>query len=78
MPYTRTTIHFSFHTQACNAFFADFFELINKQELKLDVDSRYSTLIVDDITKYYKNTKKLSVKLVDCYNNGISGEKVSI
>jgi hypothetical protein len=51
---------------------------INNQILKLDVDSKYSTLIVNDITKYYGSSKKLSVKLVDCYNDGIEGEKVSI
>ena len=51
---------------------------INNQTLALDVNSKYSTLIVNDFTKYYKNSKKLSVKLVDCYNNGINGEKVSI
>ena len=51
---------------------------INNQTLALDVNSKYSTLIVNDFTKYYKNSKKLSVKLVDCYNNGIKGEKVSI
>ena len=51
---------------------------IDSQILKLDVDSKYSTLIVNDFTKYYKSSKKLSVKLVDCYNNGIEGEKVSI
>jgi len=51
---------------------------INNQVLKLDVNSRYSTLIVKDVTKYYKSGKKLYVKLVDCYNYGISGEKVSI
>nr|WP_295161708.1 hypothetical protein [uncultured Methanobrevibacter sp.] len=51
---------------------------INNQVLKLDVNSRYSTLIVKDVAKYYKSGKKLYVKLVDCYNYGISGEKVSI
>ncbi|WP_405308061.1 hypothetical protein, partial [Methanobrevibacter sp.] len=51
---------------------------INNQTLALDVNSKYSTLIANDFTKYYKNSKKLSVKLVDCYNNGIKGEKVSI
>ena len=51
---------------------------INNQTLELAVNSNYSTLIVNDFTKYYKNSKKLSVKLVDCYNNGINGEKVSI
>ena len=51
---------------------------IDNQILKLDVNSRYSTLIVKDFVKYYKNSKKLSVKLLDCYNEGISGEKVSI
>ncbi|WP_405280429.1 hypothetical protein [Methanobrevibacter sp.] len=51
---------------------------INNQTLELAVNSNYSILIVNDFTKYYKNSKKLSVKLVDCYNNGIKGEKVSI
>jgi hypothetical protein len=51
---------------------------INNQTLKLDVDSGYSTLTVNDFTKYYQSGQKLSVKLVDCYNNGIAGEKVSI
>ena len=51
---------------------------INNQTLELAVNSNYSILIVNDFTKYYKNSKKLSVKLVDCYNNGINGEKVSI
>ena len=51
---------------------------INNQILKLNVDSRYTTLIVNDFTKYYKSSKKLSIKLVDCYNNGIESEKVSI
>ena len=51
---------------------------INNQTLALDVNSKYSTLIVNDFTKYYKNSKKLSVKLVDCYNHGINGEKLSI
>ena len=51
---------------------------INNQTLKLDVDSKYSTLVVNDFTKYYGSGEKLSVKLVDCYNNGIGGEMVSI
>ena len=51
---------------------------INNQTLELDVNSRYSTLIVSDFTKYYKSSKKLSVKLVDCYNKAIKGEKISI
>ena len=51
---------------------------INNQTLKLDVDSKYSTLVVNDFTKYYGSDEKLSVKLVDCYNNGIGGEMVSI
>ena len=51
---------------------------INKQILKLNVDSQYSTLIANDLTKYYKSNKKLSIKLVDCYNYGIGGEKVYI
>lgn len=51
---------------------------IDNQILKLDVNSSYSTLAVNDFTKYYKSSKKLSVKLVDCYNDGIAGEKVSI
>lgn len=51
---------------------------ISNQILKLNVNSKYSTLIVKDFTKYYKSSKKLSVKLVDCYNDGISGQKVSI
>ena len=51
---------------------------INNQIMELDVDSSYSTLIVNDLTKYYKSGKKLSVKLVDCYNDGIEGEKISI
>ena len=54
------------------------FAKINNQILKLDVNSKYSTLIVKDLTKYYKNSKKLSVKLADCYNDGIAGQKVSI
>ena len=51
---------------------------IDNQILKLDVDSKYSTLSVKDFTKYYKSTKKLSVSLLDCYKEGIVGEKVSI
>ena len=51
---------------------------INNQILKLSVNSKYSTLIVKDFTKYYGSSKKLSVKLVNCYNKGIKGEKVSI
>ena len=51
---------------------------INNQILKLDVDSKYSTLLVNDFTKYYGSDEKLSVKLVDCYNKGIAGEIVSI
>ena len=51
---------------------------VNNQTLKLDVDSKYSTLVVNDFTKYYGSGEKLSVKLVDCYNNGIGGEMVSI
>lgn len=51
---------------------------IDNQKLKLDVDSKYSTLIVKDFTKYYKSTKKLSVSLLNCYKEGITGEKVSI
>ena len=51
---------------------------INNQILKLDVNSNYSTLIANDFTKYYKSSEKLSVKLVNCYNEGISGEIVSI
>ncbi|WP_405268122.1 hypothetical protein [Methanobrevibacter sp.] len=51
---------------------------IDNQTLKLNVNSKYSTLIVKDFTKYYKSSKKLSVKLVNCYNKGIKGEKVSI
>lgn len=54
------------------------FAKINDQILKLDVNSKYSTLIVKDLTKYYKSSKKLYVKLVDCYNDGITGQKVSI
>ena len=51
---------------------------INNQTLELDVNSRYSTLIVSNFVKYYKSSKKLSVKLVDCYNKAIKGEKLSI
>ena len=51
---------------------------ISNQVLKLDVDSSYSTLVVDDFTKYYQSSKKLSVKLLDCYNNGIAGEMISV
>ena len=51
---------------------------INNQIMELDVNSNYSTLIVDNLTKYYKSSKKLSVKLVDCYDDGIVDEKVSI
>lgn len=51
---------------------------INNQTLTLDVISNYTTLIVSDFTKYYKSSKKLSIKLVDCYNKAILGEKVSI
>lgn len=51
---------------------------INNQTLELDVNSKYSTLVVNDFTKYYGSSKKLSVKLVDCYNRAIGGEKVSI
>ena len=51
---------------------------INNQVLKLDVDSKYSTLIANDFTKYYKSGEKLSVKLVNCNNTGIAGEKVSL
>ena len=51
---------------------------INNQILKLSVNSKYSTLIVKDFTKYYGSSIKLSVKLVNCYNKGIKGEKVSI
>ena len=51
---------------------------IHNQVLEMSVSSNYSKLIVNDLTKYYKNGDKLSVKLVDCYNNGIVSEKVSI
>jgi hypothetical protein len=51
---------------------------INNQTLKLDVNSKYTTMIAGDFIKYYQSSKKLSVKLVDCFNKGISGEKVSI
>lgn len=54
------------------------FAKINNQILKLEVNSKYSTLIVKDFTKYYKCSKKLYVKLVDCYNDGVAGQKVSI
>lgn len=54
------------------------FAKIDNQILKLDVNSKYSTLMVKDFTKYYKSSKKLYVKLVDCYNDGIAGQKVSI
>ena len=33
---------------------------------------------MNDFTKYYKSGKKLSVKLINCYNEGIISEKVSI
>ncbi len=51
---------------------------INNQILQLDVNSKYTSLIVNDFTKYYKSSKRLSVKLVDCYNNGIKDEKLSV
>ena len=51
---------------------------IHNQVLEMSVSSNYSTLVVNDLTKYYKNGDKLSVKLVDCYNNGIVSEKVSL
>lgn len=51
---------------------------INNQILNLNVHSNYTTLIANDFTKYYKTSKKLSVKLVDGNNKGIAGEKVSI
>ena len=51
---------------------------INNQILKLDVNSNYTTLIAKDFTKYYKSSKKLSIKLVDCYNKAIAGEKIYI
>ena len=51
---------------------------INHQILEMDVDSKYSTLIVNDFTKYYKSSEKLSIKLQDCYNKGIADEKISI
>ena len=54
------------------------FAKINNQILKIDVNSQYSTLIVNDFTKYYKSGEKLSIKLVDCYNKGIKSKKVSI
>ena len=51
---------------------------IHNQVLEMSVSSNYSKLIVNDLTKYYKNGDKLSVKLVDSYNKGIVSEKVSI
>ena len=51
---------------------------IDNEIVELKVDSKYSTLIVDDFSKYYGSDKKLSVKLVDCYSKGIAGEKVTI
>ena len=51
---------------------------IDNQKMELAVNTKYSTLIVSDFTKYYKSDKKLSVKLVNCYNKAIKGEKVSI
>ena len=54
------------------------YAILNNQELKLDVNSNYSTLVVNDFTKYYKSSEKLSVKLVDCYNKGIINQNVSI
>lgn len=51
---------------------------IHNQVLEMSVSSNYSTLVVNDLTKYYKNGDKLSMKLVDCYNKGIVSEKVSI
>lgn len=51
---------------------------IDNQILNLNVHSNYTTLIVNDFTKYYKTSKKLSVKLIDGNNKGIAGEKVSI
>ncbi len=51
---------------------------IDNQILNLNVHSNYTTLIANDFTKYYKTSKKLSVKLVDGNNKGIAGEKVSI
>jgi predicted outer membrane repeat protein len=51
---------------------------IDNQILNLNVHSNYTTLIVNDFTKYYKTSKKLSVKLIDGNNKCIAGEKVSI
>ena len=51
---------------------------INNQTLYIKVDSKYTTLVVNDFVKYYQSSKKLSVKLVNCNNAGIKGEKVSI
>lgn len=51
---------------------------IDNQKMELAVNSKYSTLIVNDFNKYYKSGKKLSVKLVNCYNKAIKGQKVSI
>ena len=51
---------------------------INNQTLKLDVDPKYSSVVVNDFTKYYGNSEKLSIKLVNEYNKGMCGEKVSV
>lgn len=51
---------------------------ISNQILKLDVNSNYTTLIANDLTKYYGSGKKLTVKLRDSYNEGIKGEKISV
>lgn len=51
---------------------------IDNQILELKTSSNYTTLIASDLTKYYGNSKQLSVKLVDGNNKGIKGEKISI
>lgn len=51
---------------------------LDNQILKLDVNTRYSTWTVKDFTKYYKSSKKLQVKLVDCYGKGIRAQKVTL
>jgi hypothetical protein len=51
---------------------------LDNQILELKVNSKYTTVSVGDFTKYYQSGTKLSVKLLDCYKDGIKGEKVSI
>jgi hypothetical protein len=67
----------TFNIKPADNDYAVYAELDN-QILKLDVNSKYSTLIVNDFTKYYQSDKQLSVRLVDCYDKGIVSEKVFI